>query len=99
MQLSETGSGEVVKDNTGTIMTALAAKGGSMAPPAKAPDPGLGMPIGGYATAPSKASGSGCSVGPAKESNLALGVMAAAVALVSGGAARRKRDARRAWRR
>jgi hypothetical protein len=49
VQLSETGAGEVVVDNTAKIAGMFPAAGGMTSPPTETPPPAaMGMPIGGY---------------------------------------------------
>jgi hypothetical protein len=57
VQLSETGSGEVVEDNTDKILSALVQAGGDVMPPSQTVEPPTGMtppsmPIGGFDAPP-----------------------------------------------
>lgn len=76
VQLSETGSGEVVEDNTDKILSALVQAGGDVMPPSQTVEPpagmmppGQSMPIGGFDAPPkpvkraAQNDSSGCALG------------------------------------
>lgn len=88
VQLSESGSGEIIKDNTAAIASLIIGSGGWNTPPTLKPTPAdAGMPIGGYDRMPSASSDPGgtcaCEVpGGRRPAALLLVVLAIAAGLV-----------------
>jgi MYXO-CTERM domain-containing protein len=97
VQLSETGPGEVITDNTAQIASVIASRGGTTSPPTQTPPPPTqGVPIGGYdkpSPPTSNSAGCGCSV-PGGRSNGALLAMLVLAASVVTRARRRRPLAR-----
>ena len=97
VQLGETGSGELIEDNSVEILAAIVATGGMNTPPTVSPpSTSEGMPIGGYdqpVNLESDSGGCGCSVpGSSSGSGLSHWAFVAAAAVIGAGR-RRMRNA------